>query len=505
MPEISTIRSALFVDFDNIYLNFHNQDQDLAKAFASRPERWLKWLVDSKLPIVTDGQFERRILIRRCYLNPSSFADFRPYFTKAAFEVIDCPPLTSRGKTSTDVHMVMDILETLHHYPSIDEFIVLSGDADFTPVLIKLRKHDRRTSVLAVGYASPAYKASADHVFDLDDFISSGIGFVEIEPDHDLSAPGNLKPETSLIKRIASRVVEVVAEAGPVQAADLPRIFREFKEFGRDTNWLGYGTLRRLAMEVANSRDELVLIDEDPWKIGIQAAPVVTEETEHEQPAAAAEGIVLTPELKQKMEDFIVEIVKSSPIPVVMAKMAHLLVMKFGPGLNESEWFGKGSFKALLGHMNLPGIELSSMLSGFLYDPTIHPAPEEKMDSLQVKIHNITDTPLLPAEHYQILFRCLANEVNANGYSLSRTSKAVRDCCAEEGASVARSHVNFVLLGLGHVRYRYQQGQVDAATLAQKFFENVLNLCRSSQIQLTDEETSSVRAWITGQTEETPA
>ncbi|HJV36991.1 NYN domain-containing protein [Geomonas sp.] len=492
MPEISTIRAALFVDFDNIFLNFHNQDQDLAKAFATRPERWLKWLVESKLPLPGNG-VDRRILIRRCYLNPSSFGDFRPYFTKAAFEVIDCPPLTSRGKTSTDVHMVMDILETLHHYPSIDEFIVLSGDADFTPVLIKLRKHDRRTSVLAVGYASPAYKASADHVFDLDDFISTGIGFVEIEAAQDVPA-ADVKTQTSLIDRMASRVLEVVSESGPVQAADLPKIFREFKEFGRDTNWLGFGTLRRLSQELVNCREGLVLLDEDPWKIGLQGPPVA-DVTVIEQPVGSSE---VTPDNRQRIEEFIVETVRSSPVPVVLAKMAHLLGMRFGSGLTESQWFGSGSFKSLLGQLNLPGIEMSSLLPGFLYDPSVHPAPEEKMDSLQVKIHNITDTPLLPTEHYQILFRCLANEVNANGYSLSRTSKAVRDCCAEEGATVARSHVNFVLLGLGHVRYRFQQGQVEAATLSQKFYENVLNLCRSSQISLSDEDTASVKEWITG-------
>ncbi|MBJ6724497.1 NYN domain-containing protein [Geomesophilobacter sediminis] len=495
MSDATMIRSALFVDFDNIYLNFNNQDQDLAKAFATRPERWLRWLVESKPNVVVGGAVERRILIRRCYLNPSSFADFRPYFTKSAFEVIDCPPLTSRGKTSTDVHMVMDILETLHHYPSIDEFIILSGDADFTPVLIKLRKHDRRTSVLAAGYASPAYKASGDHVFDLDEFITAGIGFVELETEQQpLGSPATEANSPSIVQRIGARVHEVVQESGPVQAADLPRIFREFKEFGRDTNWLGFGTLRRLAVELVHASPKLVLIDDDPWKIGC-AAPEV--ESAGAEPAETAEP-GLDADTKQRMEEFIIETVRSSSVPVVLAKMAYLLGMKFGSRVSESQWYGSGSFKALLAHLNLPGVEISTLSSGFLFDRTIHEAPEEKMDSLQVKIHNITDTPLLPPEHYQILFRCLANEVNANGYSLNRTSKAVRDCCAEEGAAVARSHVNFVLLGLGHMRYRFQQGQEEAPLLAQKFYENVLNLCRSSQIFLSDEETASVRAWITG-------
>lgn len=41
----------------------------------------------------------------------------------------------SEGKTSTDIHMVLDIIDLLQHETHYDEFIVFSADADFTPVL----------------------------------------------------------------------------------------------------------------------------------------------------------------------------------------------------------------------------------------------------------------------------------------------------------------------------------------------------------------------------------
>ena len=75
--------------------------------------------------------------------------------------MVDCPPLTSRGKTSTDIHLVMDCMDDLSHTTHFDEFIILSGDADFTPLLIRLQEHARRTLVLSVGYSSPAYTAAA--------------------------------------------------------------------------------------------------------------------------------------------------------------------------------------------------------------------------------------------------------------------------------------------------------------------------------------------------------
>jgi uncharacterized LabA/DUF88 family protein len=79
------------------------------------------------------------------------YGRFRPFFTRAAFRVVDCPPLTTRGKNSADIYMVLDILDALEHPTSFDEFILLSADADFTPVMLRLRAHDRRTVLLATG------------------------------------------------------------------------------------------------------------------------------------------------------------------------------------------------------------------------------------------------------------------------------------------------------------------------------------------------------------------
>lgn len=38
------VRSALFVDFDNIYLGLQNEDPRAAEQFATHPGRWLRWL-----------------------------------------------------------------------------------------------------------------------------------------------------------------------------------------------------------------------------------------------------------------------------------------------------------------------------------------------------------------------------------------------------------------------------------------------------------------------------
>ncbi|HEX2079831.1 MAG TPA: NYN domain-containing protein, partial [Longimicrobium sp.] len=101
---------ALFVDFDNIFLGLRETSREAAEAFATKPQTWLRWIEQGMgNGSDADAGTGRRILIRRCYLNPDTFGKYRGYFTRSGFAVVDCPSLTSRGKNSSDIVMVMDI------------------------------------------------------------------------------------------------------------------------------------------------------------------------------------------------------------------------------------------------------------------------------------------------------------------------------------------------------------------------------------------------------------
>ncbi len=177
-PARSHVRTALFIDFDNMYLNLKGIDPAAGEAFATEPERWLQWMREDMGQVVPDASEEtsREILIRACYLNPVTFGRFRPYFTRSAFRVVDCPSLTSRGKNSADIYMVLDIVDTLAHSTYFDEFILLSADADFTPVMLRLRAHDRRTVLLASGPSATALQSACDMVLPLEVFLNEALG-----------------------------------------------------------------------------------------------------------------------------------------------------------------------------------------------------------------------------------------------------------------------------------------------------------------------------------------
>lgn len=163
-PEPSeALRTALFVDFDNVFFSLRNADPDAAKAFADEPRRWVEAIASGGL-IDGDGGRPpaRRILLRRCYANPSVMRFFRGAFIRAGFQIVDCPSLTGRGKNSADISMVIDALELIGHQTRFDEFVILSGDADFTPLLTRLRMHDRRTAIYANPVTASAYRAMCD-------------------------------------------------------------------------------------------------------------------------------------------------------------------------------------------------------------------------------------------------------------------------------------------------------------------------------------------------------
>jgi hypothetical protein len=213
------IRTALFVDFDNIYSCFKELYGEItAKSFGNHVEQWVEWIERSAIGIPDSGRpCSRKLLLRRCYLNPECYKDYRNNFTLAAFEVVDCPKLTRQGKTSTDMHLVMDVLDALAFPVRLDEFIILSGDADFTPLLLRLRRYDRITAIFSAGYASAAYKAASDRIIPVDDFLAKGL------PEHRsrVHANGGQAPHFPAVTP-ESAPAECAPAAVPEPLCDLP-------------------------------------------------------------------------------------------------------------------------------------------------------------------------------------------------------------------------------------------------------------------------------------------
>ena len=519
--DIHSVNTALFVDFDNIYLSLAEQDSDIAGEFATSPDRWLEWLEQhlSTHYLNADDPGQRRILIRRCYLNPQSFSKYRPYFIRAAFEVIDCPPLTTRGKTSTDIHMVMDMLDALNHTTHFNEFIVMSGDADFTPVLLRLRKHARRSVVISAGYVSPAYKASCDYLIGQDEFVRDALGIAEFDEELEIELDEQPISDAiaALLPKMADQLYEVAGGPKGIAASDLPEVYKTFDTFRHSNHWLGFYSLRRLTEAIVAQRNDLIILEEDPWRVA-RVTPV----SPKPQPVNPADPDSATqtadPELRSAVIGYIQQIVSAAPRAVSMARLADALNQKFGPQISNTDWLQAGAFKAMLGTLDLNGLEMSLKSPGYVFDPTQHTSPDiarpalvsgtqddfslhyPKLARLARKVHQLTDMPYLLPEHYALLLQELAREINERGYQLTRTSKTVRDRCVEKGVPVARSHANFVLIGIGYTGYRFGRDLPETPErLGKALVSNVVNLCQAAQFSPTEDEISLISDWILGE------
>ncbi|NJB69141.1 hypothetical protein GGQ74_002838 [Desulfobaculum xiamenense] len=399
---MTSIKSALYIDFDNIYTRLGQLKPSLAENFATSPDLWLAWL-ESQLPVPDGEASRRRILVRKCYLNPNAYNRFRPFFVKSAFNVVDCPPLTTQGKNSADIHMVLDIVEALEANPGYDEFIIFSGDADFTPVLIKLREKDKMTSILSVGASSPAYRAAATQVISEHDFTESALSYCE------------------------------------------------FSRNGQDGE--------------------------------------------------------LNDESRQDVSQFVIQMVRNSATPIVMANLAHNIRKKYSDAVFE-DWCGGGKFIDFLKLLDLNGLKLSEVVPGYVYDPEIHTPPKERTEidlgfgedrellEFARLVSKLTGAPLLGRDTYRQLYEIMSDEIRRNGYQLSSTSRNIRDTCKDKKLSVSRQQINFVLIGLGKVGCRLGFGECTApAEISRKFCENIFNLCTSSQMNM-GENANKLFKWL---------
>lgn len=250
-------RAALFLDFDNVFSALSALDEGAAYDFADDPARWLAWF---------GQEAERRFLIRRCYMNPGAwyapqpggwlaswfdqprvyFSRFRAAFVRAGFQVIDCPPL-ARSKNGADIQVALDVMDALAAPVPVEEFIILSSDADFTPLLHRLRLHDRLTTLVVQEAVAPALTAAADQVIALPDFAAQafppeGLESAPARAPEELPAP---ERQREMLHAMLRRCLE--AAEGPVP---LPQLGQWLRRLGGDwlraSNYGGHGTLARL-------------------------------------------------------------------------------------------------------------------------------------------------------------------------------------------------------------------------------------------------------------------
>ena len=142
--------AALFVDLDNV----------VQYGLADRIGNWTAW--------IEDGQFDatgrrRRLLHKRAYWN-SQFEGLRAAFEAHGYHAVMCPSRLRRGKSAVDMNLALDALHLALRDARIEEFILLTTDSDFIPLIERLTQCSKSSVALADPGRPFIYSTYADHV-----------------------------------------------------------------------------------------------------------------------------------------------------------------------------------------------------------------------------------------------------------------------------------------------------------------------------------------------------
>ena len=123
--------AALLIDFDNVTMGIRS---DLGKELRS--------LLSSEI-------IKGKVAVQRAYADWRRYPQYIVPLTEASIDLIYAPAYGSSKKNATDIRLAIDALELVFVRPEIGAFILLSGDSDFSSLVIKLKEYGKY--VIGVG------------------------------------------------------------------------------------------------------------------------------------------------------------------------------------------------------------------------------------------------------------------------------------------------------------------------------------------------------------------
>jgi uncharacterized protein (TIGR00288 family) len=129
MPE--SAHAALLIDFDNVTMGMRS---DLSKELKS---------------LLASDVIKGKVSVQRAYADWRRYPQYIVPLSEASVDLIFAPAYGSSKKNATDIRMAIDALELVFVRPEIGTFILLTGDSDFSSLVLKLKEYGKY--VIGVG------------------------------------------------------------------------------------------------------------------------------------------------------------------------------------------------------------------------------------------------------------------------------------------------------------------------------------------------------------------
>ncbi len=123
--------AALLIDFDNVTMGIRS---DLQSE--------LKRLLQSEI-------IRGKVAVQRAYADWRRYPQYIVPLSESSIDLIFAPAYGSNKKNATDIRLAIDALELVFTRPEIGTFILLSGDSDFSSLVLKLKEYGKY--VIGVG------------------------------------------------------------------------------------------------------------------------------------------------------------------------------------------------------------------------------------------------------------------------------------------------------------------------------------------------------------------
>src|SRR5688572_8424964 len=130
-PPAHAPNAALLIDFDNMTMGIRS---DLHTE--------LKRLLQSEI-------IRGKVAVQRAYADWRRYHQYIVPLSESSIDLIFAPAYGSNKKNATDIRLAIDALELVFTRPEIGTFILLSGDSDFSSLVIKLKEYGKY--VIGVG------------------------------------------------------------------------------------------------------------------------------------------------------------------------------------------------------------------------------------------------------------------------------------------------------------------------------------------------------------------
>src|SRR5882762_576850 len=130
-PPAHAPNAALLIDFDNVTM-----------AIRSDLQTELKRLLQSDI-------IRGKVAVQRAYADWRRYQQYVVPLAESSIDLIFAPAYGSNKKNATDIRLAIDALELVFTRPEIGTFILLSGDSDFSALVLKLKEYGKY--VIGVG------------------------------------------------------------------------------------------------------------------------------------------------------------------------------------------------------------------------------------------------------------------------------------------------------------------------------------------------------------------